>query len=78
MPLSTRVDPLGKELVAGSLGKGGGTSETAAVAAVQTATLEALSTVLQKGGKKAKLPDSVPSALEAGKELLCHENEGVR
>ena len=78
MPLSTRVDPLVKELVAGSLGKGGGTPETAAVAAVQTATLEALSTVLQKGGEKAKLPDSVPSALEAGKELLCHEDEGVR
>lgn len=70
MPLSTRVDPLLKELVAGSLGN--------PVAAVQTAMLEALATVLKKGGKKAKLPDSVPSALEAGKELLSHEDEGVR
>jgi hypothetical protein len=78
MPLSTRVDPLLKELVAGSLGKSGGTAETAAVAAVQTATLEALSTVLKKGGQKAKLPDSVPSAMAASKELLCHEDEGIR
>lgn len=70
MPLSTRVDPLLKELVTGSLGN--------PVAAVQTAMLEALATVLQKGGKKAKLPDSVPSSLEAGKELLRHEDEGVR
>jgi len=70
MPLSTRVDPLLKELVAGSLGN--------PVAAVQTAMLEALATVLEKGGKKTKLPDSVPSALEAGKELLKHEDEGVR
>lgn len=70
MPLSTRVDPLLKELVAGSLGN--------PVAAVQTAMLEALATVLKKGGKKSKLPDSIPSALEAGKELLNHEDEGVR
>ena len=78
MPLSTRVDPLLKELVTGSLGKGGGMAETGPVVAVQTAMLEALATVLKKGGKKAKLPDSVPSALEAGKELLSHEDEGVR
>lgn len=70
MPLSTRVDPLLKELVSGSLNN--------SVAAVQTAMLDALATVLKKGGKKAKLPDSVPSALEAGKELLNHEDEGVR
>lgn len=70
MPLSTRVDPLLKELVAGSLGN--------PMAAVQTAMLEALATVLKKGGKKAKLPDSISSALEAGKDLLNHEDEGVR
>jgi len=79
MPLSTRVDPLIKELVAASLGKSGGSSaETAGVAAVQAATLEALATVLKNGGKKAKLPDSIPSALDASKELMCHEDEGVR
>lgn len=76
MPLSTRVDPLLKELVAGSLGKS--SAETGAVAAVQTATLDALTVVLKDGGKKAKLPDSIPSALNAGKELLKHEDEGVR
>ena len=75
MPLSTRVDPLLKELVSGSLGKAG---DEGSIAAVQTATLEALSTVLKEGGSKAKLPDSIPSALGAGIELLKHEDEGVR
>ena len=68
MPLSTRVDPLIKELVAGSLGKSL-TVEGPAKAAVQTATLEALAQVLDHGGAKAKLPASIPSALEASKEL---------
>ena len=74
MPLSTRVDPLLKELVSGSLGKGmeGG------IAAIQMATLDALAAVLTKGGDKAKLSDSIPSALEASKELLQHQDEGVR
>ncbi|KAI2506869.1 HEAT repeat [Fragilaria crotonensis] len=75
MPLSTRVDPLLKELVSGSLGKAG---DEGGIAAVQTATLEALSTVLKEGGSKAKLPDSIPSALGASIELLKHEDEGVR
>lgn len=76
MPLSTRVDPLLKELVAGSLGKS--TGDSGPVAAVQAATLDALAAVLKKGGKKAKLPDSVPSALSASKKLLLHDDEGVR
>ena len=75
MPLSTRVDPLLKELVSGSLGKSG---DEGGIAAVQTATLEALSTVLREGGSKAKLPDSIPSALDASKELLKHEDDGIR
>jgi hypothetical protein len=75
MPLSTRVDPLLKELVSGSLGKA---NEEGGIAAVQTATLEALSTVLREGGSKAKLPDSIPSSLDASKELLKHDDEGVR
>jgi len=70
MPLSTRVDPLLKELVSTSLSN--------PVPAVQTATLEALAAVLKAGGKKAKLPDSVPSALDASKTLLRHEDEGLR
>ena len=74
MPLSTRVDPLLKELVSGSLGKGG----EGGIAAIQTATLDALAVVLRKGGKMAKLPDSIPSALDASKELLQHQDEGVR
>lgn len=78
MPLSTRVDPLLKELVAGSLGKTSSTSESAGAVAVQTATLEALAVVLEKGGSKAKLPDSIPSALDASTELIGHADEGVR
>ena len=79
MPLSTRLDPLIKELVSGSLG--GGTSasfDSGGAVAIQTATLDALASVLKNGGKKAKLPESIPSALNAGKELLSHEDEGVR
>lgn len=80
MPLSTRVDPLIKELVLGSLGKGINTTvESAGILAIQTATLEALEAVLKYGGSKAKLPDTVPSALETGKELvLADPNDGVR
>ena len=77
MPLSTRVDPLLKELVSGSLGKGGNT-EAVGIVAVQAATLEALAIVLKKGGKKAKLPDSIPSALRASQELIGHTEESVR
>ena len=80
MPLSTRVDPLIKELVAGSLGKNAVASGESGgpIAAVQTATLEALAAVLKKGGKKAKLPDSIQSAFDAAKELLENEDESVR
>lgn len=78
MPLSTRVDPLLKELVAGSLGKTASTSDSVGVVAVQTATLEAMAVVLREGAPKAKLPDSIPSALAASKELLEHTDETVR
>lgn len=74
MPLSTRVDPLIKELVSGSLGKTL-TVEGPAKAAVQTATLEALAQVLEKGGSKAKLPASIPSAVDAAKELVLESSE---
>lgn len=77
MPLSTRVDPLIKELVTGSLGKNL-SAEGLAAAAIQTATLEALAVVLSKGGAKAKLPASVPSALDASKELLKGPDQGIR
>ncbi|KAG7353289.1 heat repeat-containing protein [Nitzschia inconspicua] len=76
MPLSTRVDPLIKELVSGSLGKGA--DDGGSVVVVQTATLEALAVVLEKGGGKAKLPDSIPSALEASTTLIVHSDESVR
>ena len=80
MPLSTRVDPLIKELVGGSLGKSSSSAgeSVGAIAAVQTATLEALAAVLKEGGKKAKLPESIRSACDAAKELLEHEDESVR
>ena len=78
MPLSTRVDPLIKELVTGSLGKSAAVASAAsdtngAFTAVQTATLEALAAVLKEGGKKAKLPDSIRSAFDASKELLIQK-----
>ena len=80
MPLSTRLDPLIKELVSTSLGNGAVSSldSAAGLVAVQTATLEALAIVIKYGGKKAKLPTSIPSALEAGKEMLFHEDDGIR
>jgi len=80
MPLSTRLDPLIKELVSTSLGNGAVSSldSAAGLIAIQTATLEALAIVLKYGGKKAKLPESIPSALDAGKEMLFHEDDGVR
>lgn len=79
MPLSTRLDPLIKELVSGALGKGATSSlESAGLLAVQTAMLEALATVLEHGGKKAKLPDSIPSALEAAKQMLENDEASVR
>jgi len=78
MPLSTRVDPLIKELVTGSLGKNLSSVEGLAAAAIQTATLEALAVVLDKGGTKAKLPVSVPSALDASRELLRSQDDGIR
>lgn len=81
MPLSTRLDPLIKELVSNALGKGGASTnmeDRAALIAIQTAMFEALATVLRYGGTKAKLPESIPSALEAGKEMYSHEDAGVR
>ena len=79
MPLSTRVDPLIKELVGGALGTGiHSTADSAGLVAIQTATLEALSSVIRGGGDKAKLPDTIPSSLSAGMQLLTHADEGVR
>jgi len=78
MPLSTRVDPLIKELVANSLGKSATDSETAAAVAVQTAALEALAIVLKNGGSKAKLPGSISSAMDAGLNTIFHEDDGIR
>ena len=77
MPLATRVDPLIKELVAGSLGRNVDVEGLAATV-VQTATLDALAAVLDQGGSKVKLPDSVPAALDASKQLLIHPDEGIR
>ncbi|KAL7580198.1 hypothetical protein ACA910_012947 [Epithemia clementina (nom. ined.)] len=77
MPLSARVDPLIKELVSGSLGKTVA-AEGAGAVAVQTATLEALTAVLENGGAKAKLPATIPSALDSSKQLMNHPDQGVR
>ena len=78
MPLSTRVDPLIKELVSTSLGKASATVETAGMVAIQTASLEALSVVLKHGGSKVKVAESITSSLDAGKDLVAHEDDGIR
>ena len=79
MPLSPRVDPLTKELVLTSLGKSSNvTADTAGLVAIQTATLEALAIVIKHGGSKVKLAESVPLSLDAGKELILHEDDGIR
>lgn len=77
MALSTRVDPLIKELVAGSIGKTSAVEGTGA-AAVQTATLQALAVVLDKAGSKAKLPTTIPSTMDASLDLLNSGDEGIR
>lgn len=77
MGLSTRVDPLIKELVNGASGKSVA-DDSAAAAAIQTATLEALATVLREGGTKAKSETSIPSALDVGIKLLFTSDEGMR
>jgi hypothetical protein len=53
-PLSTRIDPLIKELVSGSLGRNNTTivEGLAATTAIQIATLEALAAVLDQGGSR--------------------------
>jgi hypothetical protein len=79
MPLSSRVDPLIKELVSTSLGKGSNvTVETAGMVTIQTATLEALAVVLKHGGSMVKVAESIPSSLDAAKELISHEDDGIR
>lgn len=78
MPLSTRVDPLIKELVSGALGKVATTGDEGGGVVVQTATLEALAVVLEMGGKKAKLPETVSSALDASTTLIGHSDDSVR
>ena len=77
MGLSTRVDPLIKELVNGASGKSVA-ENTAAASVIKTATLEALATVLRKGGSKAKADTSIPSAMETGVNLLFTADEGMR
>ena len=81
MILSTRVDPLIKEPVDTSLGKVPNATafQTVEMVAIRTATLEALTVVLKHGGRKLKVAESIPSSLEAGKELLAtHEDDGIR
>lgn len=79
MPLSTKLDSLIKELVLRSLGSSSNSNaEIAGIAAVQAATLEALACVLKHGGKKAKREESIPSALDAAKELLVHVDVSIR
>jgi len=72
LPLSTRIDPLIKELVAGSLGKSATVAgiEGKGLVVVQIAMLQALAIVLENGGSKAKSPATILSATEAAEEIL--------
>lgn len=84
MPLTTRVDPLIKELVTAATGSTTlaattATDDLVAVTAIQTATLEALAVVLDKAGSKAQVPSSVPSTWDIAKSLvLTHDDQGIR
>ena len=84
MSLSTRVDPLVVELVAGALGKSasalarGEDGGLTSAGAVQSATFEALAVVIAKAGSKIKDLSALTSALQAGKDLLFDEDEGIR
>jgi hypothetical protein len=78
IPLSTRVDPLIKELTLGASGHTTTASDEVAAVAVQTAMLEALAVVIEKGGKKAASPTSVPTALDSVIETLHSPDVGIR
>jgi len=77
VPLSTRIDPLIKELVSGSLGRSASVAgiDGQGLIVVQTTMLLALAGVLETGGAKAKLPDTIPAALAAAEEILENEPE---
>jgi hypothetical protein len=77
VPLSTRVDPLIKELTLAASGQIAASDEVAVVA-VQTTTLEALAVVVAKGGEKSTVPTSIPSALDAAIDVLQSPDVGVR
>jgi hypothetical protein len=44
---------------------------------IQTALLEALAVVLKHGGSMVKVAESIPSLLDAAKELISHEDDGI-
>jgi hypothetical protein len=80
MPLSTRVDPLIKELVSGARGETLVTPsiESTGGIAIQIASLEALATVLACGGSKVQSPDIISSAISVGTLMAQHDDEDMR
>ena len=76
MPLTTRVDPLIKELVSGSTGRSASVAglDKKGVVVIQITMLIALEIVLENGGSKAKLPNTIRSAKEAAEEIVA-DNE---
>jgi hypothetical protein len=80
MPLSTRVDPLIKELVSGARGETLVTPsiESTGGIAIQIASLEALATVLACGGSKVQSPDIISSAVSVGTLMAQHDDEDMR
>ena len=80
MPLSTRVDPLIKELVSGARGETLVTPsiESTGGIAIQIASLEALATVLACGGSKIQSPDIISSAVSVGTLMAQHDDEDMR
>ena len=75
--LEQSLDPLIKELVSGSLGRSASVAgiDGQGLIVVQTTMLLALAGVLETGGAKAKLPDTIPAALAAAEEILENEPE---
>ena len=80
MPLSTRVDPLIKELVSCARGETLVTPsiESTGGIAIQIASLEALATVLACGGSKVQSPDIISSAVSVGTLMAQHDDEDMR
>lgn len=80
MPLSTRLDPLIKELVSCARGETSISSsiESTGGVAIQIASLEALAVVLKCGGSKVQSSDVLSSAVSVGTLMAQHDDDDMR